>query len=419
MKKLILLAAIAISALSCQQNSEPPATIANPQEKAKQELTTALDSIVSNGQIIGVGVAMVNQDGVLYTRGFGYADKATQAPYTENTIQHIASVSKTLIGIALLKAQEMGKLKLDDPIEKYLPFPVTNPNFPNETISIRHLALHTSGINDTEQYMDNAWILKADQDLSKLSTDYPAQRLNPAEKDMPMEDFLKAYLSEGENFYQADNFIHFKPGERYNYSNIGATLAALVLEKAVGAPFHTFTQTHILTPLGMTSSGWFLEDVDRSKHSKLYRNDYSELPFYGAITYPDGMLISSPQDMGKYLAELVKGYAGQGTLLSAESYTEYFREQLQDSHFESRNEAHPYDEDYSPALFIGHSGQGYVGHSGGDAGVGTWMFFNKEDLTGRFIIINTDWGEDERAKELEYYAVWDKMEEYFAAMEKK
>ncbi|WP_241974253.1 serine hydrolase domain-containing protein [Winogradskyella wandonensis] len=379
-------------------------------------LTAELDSIQKNGRINGFAVAMVDQNGVLYEKGFGLANLETKEKYTENTIQHIASVSKTLIGISLMKAKEMGKLNLDDPIQDYLPFKVVNPNYPNETITVRQLATHTSSINDTdEQYMERAWILTKDQDLSKVSTDYPAQRLNPSELDVPMEKYLKGYLEINGAYYQDDNYINFKPGERFEYSNIGATLCALVIEKATGQVFDSFTEEHILKPLSMNSSGWSLEDVDIKKHSRLYRNDNSLLPFYTAITYPDGMLISSSSDMAKYLVELIKGYSGEGTLLSKESYKELFTEQLSDNNFAEgeRNADHPYDGDYNPAIFIGYSAFGFVGHSGGDAGVATWMYFDKEKKTGRYIVINCDMGNDERARELEYYAVWDKMNEYF------
>lgn len=117
--------------------------------------------------------------------------------------------------------------------------------------------------------------------------------------------------------------------------------------------------------------------------------------------------------MAKYLTELVKGYAGKGTLLTKESYQELFREQLDEENFDGRDDTNPYNGDYSPGLFIGHSAKGYVGHSGGDAGVGTWMYFDKNTKMGRYIVINTDMGNDNRAKELEYYAIWDLMDEYF------
>ncbi|WP_417359406.1 serine hydrolase domain-containing protein [Galbibacter sp.] len=413
MNKLALLLIIGISFSSCNQSKKHTANSISKNQIILDSLTAELDSIQRNGQINGFAVAMVSQNGVLYEKGFGLANIETKEKYTENTIQHIASVSKTLIGIALMKAKEMGKLNLDDPIQDYLPFKVINPYYPDETITIRQLATHTSSINDTEQYMERAWILTKDQDLTNISTAYPAQRLNSSEFDVPMEKYLNGYLEINGQYYQDNNYIKFKPGERYNYSNIGATLCALVIEKATGQAFDSFTEEHILKPLGMNSSGWSLEDVDIKKHSRLYRNDNTLLPFYTAITYPDGMLISSSNDMAKYLAELVKGYSGEGTLLLKESYKELFTEQLEEHNFESRNAGNPYNGDYSPALFIGHSALGYIGHSGGDAGVATWMYFDKEKKTGRYIVINTDMGNDKRTKELEYYTVWDTMNEYF------
>jgi len=419
--KTILLSILLITICSCKQkNINTAKHKLSENEKIKNALTTELDSIQQNGQLIGFAVAIANQNGTLYSKGFGYSDKETKENYTENTIQHIASISKTLIGIALMKAQEMGALDLDDPIQNYLSFEVKNPNFLNENISIKQLANHTSGINDTEMYMDHAWVMTENQDLENIRTDYPYQKLNPPEKNMSMKDFLKEYLTTDGDLFVTDNYIKYKPGARHNYSNIGAALAALVLENATQKLFFEFTEEHILSPLGMTSSGWSLKDVDSSKHSRLYRNDYSVLPFYTAITYPDGMLISSSNDIGKFLSELIKGYSGEGTILSTESYNEYFREELNESHFEegSRRPDHPYDADYSPAIFIGHSNVGYIGHSGGDAGVGTWMYFNKESKTGRFIVKNTDGGNDNRAKELQYYAIWDKMEEYIEKLNK-
>ena len=415
MKKLALILTIGIAFSSCNQSKKTTDNSISENQIVKNSLTAELDSIQKSGQINGFAVAMVNQNGVLYEKGFGLSNTETKEKYTENTIQHIASVSKTLIGIALMKAKEMGKLNLDDPIQDYLPFQVINPDFPNEIITIRHLATHTSGINDTEQYMDRAWILTENQNLTNVNTDYPAQQLNPSEKDIPMEKYLKGYLEIDGRYYQKENYINFKSGERYNYSNIGATLCALVIEKATGRPFDSFTKEHILKPLDMNSTGWSLENVDITKHSRLYRNDNSVLPFYTAITYPDGMLISSSSDMAKYLAELVKGYSGEGELLKKESYKELFKEQLNENNFAEgeRNEEHPFDGDYNPAIFIGHSALGFIGHSGGDAGVATWMYFDKENKTGRYIVINCDMGNDERARELEYYAIWDKMNEYF------
>ena len=125
-----------------------------------RKLTEELENICSREYINGFSVAIVNQDGTLYEKGFGYSDIKASKKYTNNTIQNIASISKTFIGIALLKAQELGKLNLDDPINKHLSFNVNNPYFPNEQITIRQLATHTSSIKDPSRYEKNGYILK-------------------------------------------------------------------------------------------------------------------------------------------------------------------------------------------------------------------------------------------------------------------
>lgn len=413
MKQFILLAVTTLLVLSCNQRlyvAQQPIGVDD-----WSALTNDLFEIQKQGHINGFSVAIVNENETLYEQGFGFADKATGQPYTENTLQHIASVSKTMIGIALMKAQELGKLKLDDPIQSYLTFDVANPYYPDEPITIRHLATHTSTIVDTEHYMNYAWILKKNQDLTSVNTDYPDQQLNPAATAIPMEDFLKMVLSKQGMYYEKeDGFLQKKPGELFEYSNIGAALAALVLEKATGESFDVFTTKHILKPLGMLSSGWSFDAIEMANHSRLYSNPETLLPFYTCITYPDGGLITSSSDIAKYLTELIQGYSGNGTLLSKESYQVLFTEQLQDQHFLERNENHPYNDEYNTGIFMGFSAKGYVGHAGGDAGVGTWMFFDKKTKTGRFIVKNTD--ANNRAEELAYYAVWDKLKEH---MDKK
>lgn len=120
------------------------------------------------------------------------------------------------------------------------------------------------------------------------------------------------------------------------------------------------------------------------------------------------------------MIELIKGYSVTGTLLQQSSYKELFRVQLDKSHFdkEQGNPNHPYDGDYNPTIFIGHSALGYIGHSGGDAGVGTWLYFDKKTKTGRYIVKNTDVSDpDNRARELQYYAIWDKMNEYLITLD--
>ena len=347
-----------------------------------------LNELYSLGNINGFGVGIVSKDSVLYAKGFGFADVASKKPYTEGTIQNIGSVSKTFIGLSLMKAQEMGKLHLDDPVNDFLPFEVRNPHYPEDPITLRQLATHTSGILDTEYYDQKSYILKealVESDTTlEINEDF-----NPPDARIPMMAFLQKTLSEDGEWYQEKGFLEHAPGALFAYTNVGATLAAAALETATGMTFNAFATQHILRPIGMEVSGWSYEDIDMEAHSTLYANVDTPLPYYSLITYPDGGLICSPADLGRYLVELIRGYNGQGTLLSEAAYQELFKPQLDSTHLPDRDTENDYDDEYNSGIFMGFTPKGYVGHTGGDPGIATFMFFNPETSTGRLVMINT------------------------------
>lgn len=385
--------------MSCKESSQTKS-----QEINEQQLSESIDSIYAKGDFAGFATVLVNDRGIVYQEGFGFSDIDKKTPYTANTLQPIASVSKTLIGIALLKAQEMGKLKLDDPVNKYLDFSVINPNYPDVPITIKHLATHTSGITDTEAYLERSWILENDKKVDTTGMDYP-QKFNPLSAEIPMEDLLKRVLVKGDVWYDKAVYNSERPGDKYEYTNIGATLAALVVEKVTGMKYSDFTTQHILNPLGMNDSGWFIKDIDKAKLSVLYKNPDRALPPYHMITYPDGGFITSASDMGKYLTELIKGYSGTGTILSKESYRTLFTPQLEAGNYTERNTQNPYSDEYNSGIFFGISFKGYIGHTGGDAGVSSLLFFDPKKKTGRFMMINTNI--NDKAGNDAFYAIWD------------
>lgn len=162
--------------------------------------------------------------------------------------------------MALLKAQELGKLKLDDPFNKYLPFKVVNPKFPKNEITIRHLANHTSSIIDNEFYLTKNYFLKENQDLNGMNLVFDeTQVFNPKDSVVFMKMFLSNLLTEKGKWNTQDIYSKNKPRDIYEYSNIGTTLAVFVVEKATSETFDKFTTQHILKPLKMNASGWLLK----------------------------------------------------------------------------------------------------------------------------------------------------------------
>ncbi|WP_411894417.1 serine hydrolase domain-containing protein [Winogradskyella sp. A2] len=406
MKKIIVLI-LAFNLLNCSQKKSETNI---KSDELQITLSEELKQIQSSGNLNGFSVSIVNEDSLLYSKGFGLADVSANKPYTANTIQNIASISKTLIGIALLKAQEQGLLLLDDPVTKHLGFEVINPYFPEETITIRHLTTHTSSIIDGDIYDEKSYVLKAPKDSQSKSNIEIPEEFNPPSENTSMKSFLYDVLNKSGNYYSADNYINKAPGTYFEYTNIGATLAALVVESASGEDYRDFTKKHILKPLKMNTSGWTFEDVNMDNHSKLYSNKETEFPFYTLITYPDGGLITSANDLSKFLIELIKGFSGEGTILNKDSFKEYFKPHLNDSHFEERDAENPYNDEYNFGVFIGQSAQDNIGHTGGDPGVTTFMFFNTKTKIGRLMIINTDLNSDADVQRL--FSIWDKLGDY-------
>ncbi|MGB5819920.1 MAG: serine hydrolase domain-containing protein [Saonia sp.] len=409
MNKLIIVMVTVIFLASCNQKKNSKEEGKNEMGIIKDSLTAQLDDLVGQGYINGFGVAIVNQDTTLYAKGFGYVDVEEKAPYTKHTLQNIASVSKTLIGVALLKAREMGKLNLNDPINQYLPFEVFNPNYPEEPITIQHLATHTSTIQDGDLYGQKSYILKNADEYEKAQSMPISGEFNLPDADMDMGDFLKNLLSKEGAWYSKANYLEKKPGELYEYSNVGATLAAYIVELTTQQSYTEFTTQYILEPLGMSSSGWRFEDIDISKHTKLYALSGDEIPFYSLVTYPDGGLITSINDFSNYLSELINGHSGKGALLTKESYNLLFSELLAADNFNERGAENPFDDEYNSGVFFGHTPAGYIGHTGGDPGVSTFMFFDPKTKTGRLLFVNTDL-DPKGAKQ--FYTIWNILGDY-------
>ncbi len=356
----------------------------------KLKVTKEMEDLLAKSNIPGIGVAMVSVDSILYKQGFGFANLTLKQPYTSNTIQNIGSTSKTVIGVALMKLVDSGKIELDDAINNYLPFNVSNPYFPEELITIRHLATHTSGIKDRvttydlkSYYIDWDW-QKTPINTKGLPLDKKVYLKKVAKNQkQSLANYLKSVLKKEGKLYSKKNFYNNKPGTIYEYSNIGAALAAYIIEIVAKISYADFTIQEIFSPLKMEATGWFYKDVEMNHFSKRYLGkNATPVPFYELITYPDGGLKSSLADMALYLQEMMRGYTGTGSLLSKASYKELFKNQLNTTITGKRS-----------GIFwdiFGLEGEGEIGHTGVDPGIQTFMYFKPTTQIGKLLFINTE-----------------------------
>lgn len=351
--------------------------IAQSNEKLRTEsLTKELTELSEKNSIVGFSVAIVNQDSILYAKGFGFSNKEKKKLYTKNTVQPIASISKTLAGVSLMKAQEMGLLNLDDDINKYLPFKIVNPYFPNSKITIRNLATHSSGLKDSRNY-SKIILVKDFTNLPKETKKYLSNnwcRKCKENKDMPMIDFIKNIYDKQGIWYKKNHFLRKSAGTEYHYTNNNTTIAAYIIEQATGEKYNNFVAKYIIKPLKMTKSNWVFEGSISNDVSMRYAKDIP-MPEMRDITYPDGSFESNVLDFGNYLSAMISGYSGKTNIINSDSYKEMMTQQI-DAEFES-------------GIFWEVVGPKWIGHSGGHAGVSTYAYFDKESLMGFILFGNT------------------------------
>ena len=170
-----------------------------------------------------VGVAHDGQQ--LLTRAYGMADLEHHVPNTPSTIFEAGSVSKQFTTAAIILLAMDGELSLDDDVREYVP---ELPDY-GETITIRHLMTHTSGLRD--------W-----GSVASVSGWGRSDRTHDHEH---VIDIL-----------ERQGALNFAPGERYSYSNSGYNLMAIIVSRVSDRSFAEFSEARIFEPLGMTSTEW-------------------------------------------------------------------------------------------------------------------------------------------------------------------
>lgn len=337
--------------------------------------------------IVGLGAAIIVNKEVAWIKGYGYANKEKKQAFSPNTTMNIASISKTFTGACIMKAVEEGRVSLDEDINKYLSFKVTNPFFPDEKITLRHLATHTSSISDRSKVYDKAYHLGDDSPES-------------------LENFLKGYFDlKGQN-YSKKNFLKKKPGIYREYSNIAAGLAGYIVEVVTGENLSVYSKRNIFDPLQMANTGWFLSEIEIENHTNLHRkkkDEISTIELYGLTTYPDGGVRTSVADLSKFFIALLNDGEYQGIrILEEETVKEMLRLQFTPSNKpENINLEEP---DKNSGIFWATKRDvTRIGHSGSDPGVKTDMLTNLSKDVAVILFSNTGLDDSDLARA--YFAI--------------
>jgi len=309
----------------------------------------------------GLSIGIVQDQDLVWSRGFGFADREGNIPATTDTLYRIASITKTFTATAIMQLRDQGRLELDDPVSKHLSwFRVRPREAGGHPITIRHLLTHVSG-------------LPREADSPYWTTD-----------DFPTREEIIKALPDYEQIFNAET--------RWKYSNLAVAIAGEVVASVSGEPWDRYVKGHVLDPLGMTATltdapggpvpnlatayGRRLPDLSRPPR-------LNNAPARGMA--PAAGMASSVKDLAKYVAmQFRAGPAGGGQVVSGATLFEMHR-------------VHWLNPDWQSGQGIGFSvrhvgDRTLVGHAGILPGMRTQLTFDPKDKIGVIVLTNADDG---------------------------
>lgn len=319
----LLGASIGAAVVSQALSPDPPATGAR--DPALRTIQQALDAEVDGGVRAGFVAGFVTRDGEARLVAAGMANRETGAPMTIETRFRIASMTKPIITAAIMQLVDRGVLTLEDPVARYIPAyaearvalteePDAGGRFetrpPTRAVTIHDLLTHTAGIGyvfDRASTLDRVYV-----EANLLTTQGTlAERIDRIAR-LPLYD---------------------DPGKEWRYS-YSIDIAARIIEVATGEPIEAYLKEHLLDPLGMADTEFFLDHTDFDRVATVYEFDADgklaaagdidlagdiNKDGFGVASGGAGLVSSAPDYLRFCLMMLRGGDAEGGRVLSKES----------------------------------------------------------------------------------------------------
>jgi CubicO group peptidase (beta-lactamase class C family) len=322
-------------------------------------LETWLASRIEYQDIPGLSVAVVHDQELIWSGGLGYADVARKTPASAETIYSICSISKLFTSIALMQQRDAGRVRLDDPVSKHLPWfniQQTHPDAP--PVRIEGLLTHSSGL--------------------------------PRESDFPYwsEPDFRFPTREELQKRVADQQTLYPPERWFQYSNLGLTLAGEIVSAVSGQTYDAYVRQHILQPLGLAATSSEIPATEKGKRlatgygRRMQGAHRAVVPFYQVSgVAPAAGFASTAQDLARFASWQFR-LLGKGG-----------KEVLDANTLREMQRVHWVDPDWRATWGLGFSivrdGQDtFVGHGGSCPGYQTQLSLHPKDRVATIVMSN-------------------------------
>jgi CubicO group peptidase (beta-lactamase class C family) len=258
-------------------------------EPGNPAIRAAVEKFIDAQDISGAVTVVAGKDKLLAFDTIGLADVAKKKPMEPDTLFWVASMTKPFTAVSILMLQDEGKLKVSDPVEKFIPefAALKTPTGQPAHITIEQILTHTSGLGEG----DDATIKSAHT----------------------LRDLIPIYLASP---------MLYEPGERWRYTQSGINVAARIVEVTSGLSFDQFVGKHILKPLGMKHTTFYPNKKQRSHLATPYIKDkqigtltaapYAGYGNQGQPPFGNGGLFSTGPDYARFCQMLLNGGTFRG-----------------------------------------------------------------------------------------------------------
>ncbi len=275
--------------------TQPETQVRGDYSYTKEYMSWLIKKEMKKNDVTGLSIALVDDQKVVWSEGFGYADKAGNVPATPETVYRVGSISKLFTATAVMQLAEQGKIDINKPLQSYLPeFSIKSRFTDTGPITPRSIMTHHSGL--PSELLKGMWNKSPE----------------------PFENDVKLLR---------DEYAAYPPNYVYSYSNVGVTILGHALEKVSGHDFCTHLTVSLLQPLGMAHSKFDPAPDHSLLAAKAYRKgaEANELPLR---VVPAGGLNSTVLDLSRFMKMVFAGgRVGERQIIKPETLAEMLRPQ--------------------------------------------------------------------------------------------